>query len=97
VPLVVCGASIAVTKILLNGLKTLPRSGGKMLVAAGEENAGLMDMGNGYGVVFKIESHNHPSAIEPFQGAATGVGGIQRDIFTMGARPIASLNSLRFW
>ncbi|MFN5428778.1 MAG: phosphoribosylformylglycinamidine synthase subunit PurL, partial [Bacteroidota bacterium] len=77
-------------------LKTLPRSGGRMLVAAGEENAGLMDMGNGYGVVFKIESHNHPSAIEPFQGAATGVGGIQRDIFTMGARPIASLNCLRF-
>jgi phosphoribosylformylglycinamidine synthase len=77
-------------------LKTLPRSGGRMLVAAGEENAGLMDMGNGFGVVFKIESHNHPSAIEPFQGAATGVGGIQRDIFTMGARPIASLNSLRF-
>jgi len=77
-------------------LKTLPRDGGKMLVAAGEENAGLMDMGNGFGVVFKIESHNHPSAIEPFQGAATGVGGIQRDIFTMGARPIASLNSLRF-
>lgn len=77
-------------------LKTLPRSGGRMLVEAGEENAGLMDMGNGFGVVFKIESHNHPSAIEPFQGAATGVGGIQRDIFTMGARPIASLNSLRF-
>lgn len=77
-------------------LKTLPREGGRMLVAAGEENAGLMDMGNGFGVVFKIESHNHPSAIEPFQGAATGVGGIQRDIFTMGARPIASLNSLRF-
>jgi phosphoribosylformylglycinamidine synthase len=77
-------------------LKTLPRDGGRMLVAAGEENAGLMDMGNGWGVVFKIESHNHPSAIEPFQGAATGVGGIQRDIFTMGARPIASLNSLRF-
>lgn len=77
-------------------LKTLPRDGGCMLVAAGEENAGLMDMGNGFGVVFKIESHNHPSAIEPFQGAATGVGGIQRDIFTMGARPIASLNSLRF-
>ena len=67
-----------------------------MLVAAGEENAGLMDIGNDYGVVFKIESHNHPSALEPFQGAATGVGGIQRDIFTMGARPIASLNSLRF-
>ena len=77
-------------------LKTLPRDGGRMLVAAGEENAGLMDMGNGFGVVFKIESHNHPSAIEPFQGSATGVGGIQRDIFTMGARPIASLNSLRF-
>src|SRR3954467_8321517 len=77
-------------------LKTLPRSGGRMLVAAGEENAGLMDIGNGYGVVFKIESHNHPSAIEPFQGAATGVGGIQRDIFTMGARPVASLTSLRF-
>ena len=77
-------------------LKTLPRDGGRMLVAAGEENAGLMDMGNGFGVVFKIESHNHPSAIEPFQGAATGVGGIQRDIFTMGARPIASMNSLRF-
>jgi phosphoribosylformylglycinamidine synthase len=77
-------------------LKTLPREGAKMLVKAGEENAGLMDIGNGYGVVFKIESHNHPSAIEPFQGAATGVGGIHRDIFTMGARPIASLNSLRF-
>jgi len=77
-------------------LKTLPRDGGRMLVAAGEENAGLMDIGDGLGVVFKIESHNHPSAIEPFQGAATGVGGIHRDIFTMGARPIASLNSLRF-
>ncbi|MBP9097188.1 MAG: phosphoribosylformylglycinamidine synthase subunit PurL [Ferruginibacter sp.] len=77
-------------------LKTLPRDGKKMLVKAGDENAGLMDIGDGYGVVFKIESHNHPSAIEPFQGAATGVGGINRDIFTMGARPIASLNSLRF-
>ena len=77
-------------------LKTLPRDGEKMLVKAGEENAGLMDIGDGYGVVFKIESHNHPSAIEPFQGAATGVGGIHRDIFTMGARPIAALNSLRF-
>ncbi|MBC7828716.1 MAG: phosphoribosylformylglycinamidine synthase subunit PurL, partial [Chitinophagaceae bacterium] len=77
-------------------LKTLPRDGEKMLVKAGDENAGLMDIGDGYGVVFKIESHNHPSAIEPFQGAATGVGGIHRDIFTMGARPIASLNSLRF-
>lgn len=77
-------------------LKTLPRDGGRMLVAAGEENAGLMDIGDNLGVVFKIESHNHPSAIEPFQGAATGVGGIHRDIFTMGARPIAALNSLRF-
>jgi phosphoribosylformylglycinamidine synthase len=77
-------------------LKTLPREGGRRLVKAGEENAGLMDIGDGLGVVFKIESHNHPSAIEPFQGAATGVGGIHRDIFTMGARPIASLNSLRF-
>ena len=77
-------------------LKTLPRDGGRMLVKAGDENAGLMDIGDGLGVVFKIESHNHPSAIEPFQGAATGVGGIHRDIFTMGARPIASLNSLRF-
>lgn len=77
-------------------LKTLPKEGKKMLVKAGEENAGVMDIGDGYGVVFKIESHNHPSAIEPFQGAATGVGGIHRDIFTMGARPIASLNSLRF-
>jgi phosphoribosylformylglycinamidine synthase len=77
-------------------LKTLPREGSKLLVKAGEENAGLADIGGGYGVVFKIESHNHPSAIEPFQGAATGVGGIHRDIFTMGARPIAALNSLRF-
>jgi phosphoribosylformylglycinamidine synthase II len=77
-------------------LKTLPRDGAKLLVKAGEENAGLADIGDGLGVVFKIESHNHPSAIEPFQGAATGVGGIHRDIFTMGARPIASLNSLRF-
>jgi len=77
-------------------LKTLPREGRKLLVKAGEENAGLADIGDGLGVVFKIESHNHPSAIEPFQGAATGVGGIHRDIFTMGARPIAALNSLRF-
>ena len=77
-------------------LKTLPRDGAKLLVKAGEENAGLADIGDGWGVVFKIESHNHPSAIEPFQGAATGVGGIHRDIFTMGARPIAALNSLRF-
>lgn len=77
-------------------IKTLPRSGGKLLVGAGEENAGLVDIGNGLAVAFKIESHNHPSAIEPYQGAATGVGGIMRDIFTMGARPIAGLNSLRF-
>jgi phosphoribosylformylglycinamidine synthase subunit PurL len=77
-------------------LKTLPRSGGRLLVGAGEENAGLVDIGDGLAVAFKIESHNHPSAVEPYQGAATGVGGILRDIFTMGARPIASLNSLRF-
>ena len=77
-------------------LKTLPREGGKLLVGAGEENAGLIDIGDDYAVAFKIESHNHPSAVEPYQGAATGVGGIMRDIFTMGARPIASLNSLRF-
>ncbi|WP_143307742.1 phosphoribosylformylglycinamidine synthase subunit PurL [Chitinophaga vietnamensis] len=77
-------------------LKSLPREGDRLLVKAGEENAGLVDIGDGYAVVFKIESHNHPSAIEPFQGAATGVGGIHRDIFTMGARPIAALNSLRF-
>jgi len=77
-------------------LKQLPKTGAKVMAAAGEENAGLMDIGDGYAVCFKIESHNHPSAIEPFQGAATGVGGIHRDIFTMGARPIATLNSLRF-
>ena len=77
-------------------LKKLPRDGARLLVSAGEENAGLVDIGDGWACCFKIESHNHPSAIEPFQGAATGVGGIQRDIFTMGARPIASLNSLRF-
>ncbi|HYM19439.1 MAG TPA: phosphoribosylformylglycinamidine synthase subunit PurL [Candidatus Kapabacteria bacterium] len=77
-------------------LKTLPRKGKRLLVEAGEENAGLVDIGNGLAVAFKIESHNHPSAIEPYQGAATGVGGILRDIFTMGARPIAALDSLRF-
>lgn len=77
-------------------LKTLPREGSKMLAAAGEENAGLVDIGDGLACCFKIESHNHPSAIEPYQGAATGVGGINRDIFSMGARPIAQLNSLRF-
>lgn len=77
-------------------LKTLPKDGERMLAKAGEENAGLVDIGDGLGCAFKIESHNHPSAIEPYQGAATGVGGINRDIFTMGARPIAQLNSLRF-
>lgn len=77
-------------------LKKLPRSGGRMLVEAGSENAGLIDVGDGYAIAFKIESHNHPSAIEPVQGAGTGVGGILRDIFTMGARPVAALNSLRF-
>ena len=77
-------------------LKTLPRTGPKLLAEAGQENAGLIDIGDGWACAFKIESHNHPSAIEPYQGAATGVGGINRDIFTMGARPIAQLNSLRF-
>jgi len=77
-------------------LKTLPRDGKALLTSAGEENAGLVDIGDNLAVAFKIESHNHPSAVEPYQGAATGVGGIHRDIFTMGARPVASLNSLRF-
>jgi phosphoribosylformylglycinamidine synthase II len=77
-------------------LKTLPREGEALLAKAGEENAGAVDIGENLAVVFKIESHNHPSAVEPYQGAATGVGGILRDIFTMGARPIASLDSLRF-
>ena len=77
-------------------LKKLPKKGPHMLVEAGEENAGLVDIGDGLACCFKIESHNHPSAVEPYQGAATGVGGINRDIFTMGARPIAQLNSLRF-
>ncbi|PIE83808.1 MAG: phosphoribosylformylglycinamidine synthase II [Bacteroidia bacterium] len=77
-------------------IKTLPREGEALLVGAGEENAGLVDVGDGWGCAFKIESHNHPCAVEPYQGAATGVGGINRDIFTMGARPVAQLNSLRF-
>ena len=77
-------------------LKKLPNTGPQLLVGAGEENAGLVDIGDGYACAFKVESHNHPSAVEPYQGAATGVGGIHRDIFTMGARPVASLNSLRF-
>src|SRR6266702_1094344 len=77
-------------------LKKFPTTGPNILVKAGEENAGVVDIGDGWAVAFKIESHNHPSAIETFQGAATGVGGILRDIFTRGARPIAALNSLRF-
>ena len=77
-------------------IKTLPRSGGRLLVDAGEENAGLVDIGDDLAISFKMESHNHPSAVEPYEGAATGVGGIMRDVFTMGARPIASMNSLRF-
>src|SRR6187431_3238299 len=77
-------------------LKKFPTTGDKVLVKAGEENAGVIDIGDGWAIAFKMESHNHPSAIEPFQGAATGVGGIVRDIFTMGARPVFSLNSLRF-
>src|SRR6266404_1566597 len=77
-------------------LKGFPTQSPKILVGAGEENAGIVDIGDGLAIAFKIESHNHPSAVEPFQGAATGVGGIIRDIFTMGARPICSLNSLRF-
>ncbi len=77
-------------------IKTLPNEGEQLMVEAGEENAGLVDIGDGLACAFKVESHNHPSAVEPYQGAATGVGGIHRDIFTMGARPIAALNSLRF-
>ena len=77
-------------------LKTFPTKSSKILVGAGEENAGIIDIGDGIAIAFKIESHNHPSAVEPFQGAATGVGGIVRDIFTMGARPICAVNSLRF-
>src|SRR5712664_890370 len=77
-------------------LKKFPTTGPEVLVKAGEENAGVIDIGDGWAVAFKMESHNHPSAVEPFQGAATGVGGIIRDIFTMGARPICAVNSLRF-
>jgi phosphoribosylformylglycinamidine synthase len=77
-------------------LKTFPTKSDKILVGAGEENAGIIDIGDGLAIAFKIESHNHPSAVEPFQGAATGVGGIIRDIFTMGARPVCAINSLRF-
>src|SRR6202000_281614 len=77
-------------------LKTFPTKSPKILVGAGEENAGIIDIGDGLAMAFKIESHNHPSAVEPFEGAATGVGGIIRDIFTMGARPVLCTNSLRF-
>src|SRR5439155_1181566 len=77
-------------------LKAFPTRSKRILVGAGEENAGIIDIGDGFAIAFKIESHNHPSAVEPFQGAATGVGGIIRDIFTMGARPVCALNSLRF-
>src|SRR5437762_8603347 len=77
-------------------LKKFPTTGPNILVQAGEENAGVVDIGDSWAIAFKMESHNHPSAIEPFQGAATGVGGIIRDIFTMGARPEFCLNSLRF-
>ncbi len=77
-------------------LKTFPTKSPRILVGAGEENAGIIDIGDGLAIAFKIESHNHPSAVEPFQGAATGVGGIIRDIFTMGARPVCAINSLRF-
>src|ERR1700677_3826019 len=77
-------------------LKTFPTKSPRILVGAGEENAGIIDIGDDLAIAFKIESHNHPSAVEPFQGAATGVGGIIRDIFTMGARPVCAINSLRF-
>src|SRR5580704_3969585 len=77
-------------------LKTFPTKSPRILVGAGEENAGIIDIGDGLAIAFKIESHNHPSAVEPFQGAATGLGGIIRDIFTMGARPVCAIDSLRF-
>src|ERR1700691_4578825 len=77
-------------------LRTFPTKSPRILVGAGEENAGIIDIADGLAIAFKIESHNHPSAVEPFQGAATGVGGIIRDIFTMGARPVCAVNSLRF-
>jgi phosphoribosylformylglycinamidine synthase subunit PurL len=88
------------TRPLLKGFPTEKKGAtehfGRVLVKAGEENAGIIDVGDGWAIAFKIESHNHPSAIEPFEGAATGVGGIIRDIFTMGARPVLLTNSLRF-
>jgi phosphoribosylformylglycinamidine synthase len=84
------------SKPLLRRFRTVEGAAERVLIGAGEENAGAVDVGGGLAAVFKIESHNHPSAVEPFQGAATGVGGIVRDIFTMGARPVAILDSLRF-
>ena len=81
------------SKLLLSQFKS---DNPRLLVNPGDENAGVVDIGDGWAIVFKIESHNHPSAIEPYEGAATGVGGIVRDIFAMGARPVALLNSLRF-
>ena len=77
-------------------LRTLPNSSNRLLVAPGAENAGVVDIGDGFAIAFKIESHNHPSAVEPYEGAATGIGGIVRDILAMGARPMALMNSLRF-
>ena len=90
-----CGASTAATSTRKPILKRFPTSGPRILQGPGE-NAGIIDVGDGWAVAMKVESHNHPSAVEPFQGAATGVGGIVRDIFTMGARPCVSLDSLRF-
>ena len=90
-----CGASIAATSTLVRILGRLPTTADWVLQGPGE-NAGAIDIGDGLAAVFKVESHNHPSAVEPYEGAATGVGGIVRDIFTMGARPVAILNSLRF-
>ena len=90
-----CGTSTALTSPPKNGCEPCQRNGPQVICGPGE-NAGVVDIGDGQAVVFKMESHNHPSYIEPYQGAATGVGGILRDVFTMGARPIASMNSLSF-
>ena len=76
--------------------KLFPTEGKQVLVGAGEENSGIVDIGNGLGVAFKMESHNHPSAVEPFEASATGIGGCLRDIFTLGATPVAGLAALRF-
>ena len=90
-----CGTSIVLINHPDLHLKKLPHKGKKVIQGPGE-NAGVIDIEDGDAIVFKIESHNHPSFIEPYQGAATGVGGIMRDVFTMGARPIANLNSIHF-